>query len=109
MKFPNLVGALASVALVAGATTVLANDSDASEMRVNPETTLAWGENVDQPLAASRNVEAASAARTAAPLVISERPPRPPVSMSKSAERSVATGDRLTSRHIFPPRGFPRW
>jgi hypothetical protein len=109
MRFPNFVGALASVALAAGATTVLANDSDASEMRVNPETTLARGENVDQPLAASRNVEAASTARTAAPLVISERPPRPPVSMLKSAERSVATGDRLTSRHIFPPRGFPRW
>lgn len=106
IKFAN---AVAVVVLATGATATLANDSDASKMRAEPTLTVALGDDIDQPLTTTRHGATSDTSRIAAPLVVSERPPRPPVSMTRSAGRSEAEGSRISSRHIFPPRGFPRW
>lgn len=109
MKVIRFANAVVLAALATGGTTTFASDFDTSELPTEPVLTLAMAEDLDQPLTTARHGVTPKSSRTAAPHLISERPPRPPVAMEKSRARPEAEGARVSARHIFPPRGFPRW
>jgi len=117
MTSTKLLHALAAISLSTAATAALANDADALETRTPSAFTVAMGENLGQAQATNRELRSPSHGRHAAPhtprsnapLVASERPPRPPIAVVKSAGRPEAAASRVGTGHMFPPRGFPKW
>jgi hypothetical protein len=117
MTNSKLLHAITAVALTAASTVALANDSDATETSNPSAMIVAMGDTVGQPQTTSRDVRAHShgrqaaphTARSPAPLVASERPPRPPIAVVKSTGRPEAAASRVGAGHMFPPRGFPKW
>ena len=115
MTSTKFLRALCAFSFATTATAALAND--ATETRTPSSFTVAMGENLDQPQAKGHELRSPSHGRHAAPhtvrhaspIVASERPPRPPVAVAKSAVRPEATASRVGATHIFPPRGFPKW
>jgi len=117
MTSNSFLHALAALSLSTAATASLANDAHTVETRTPSALTMAMGEVLGQTHPESREQRAHShgrhaaphTPRSAAPLVASERPPRPPIAVVKSAGRPEATTSRVGTSHIFPPRGFPKW
>jgi hypothetical protein len=117
MSTTQFLQAIAAVALTAAASAALANDSDPVQTGGTSPMVVAMGESVGQSQSTTRESKSHShgrhaaphTPRSAAPLVASERPPRPPIAVVKSATRPEATASRLGAGHMFPPRGFPKW
>lgn len=115
MTSTKFLHALAALSLATVATTSLAND--AVESRAPSALTVAMGESLGQPQATGHEMRSHShgrhaaphTVRSAAPLVASERPPRPPIAVAKSTGRAEAAASRVGTGHMFPPRGFPKW
>lgn len=115
MTTAKFLHALCTFSLAAAATAAVANEG--TESRAPDGFTVAMGETFEQPHATGRELRSHShgrhaaphTVRSVAPIVASERPPRPPVAVAKSAVRPEATGSRVGATHIFPPRGFPKW
>jgi hypothetical protein len=117
MTSTKILQAFAAVALTATASAALANDGDALDNHTPSAMVIAMGESVGQPQSTARESRSYShgrhaaphTPRSAAPLVASERPPRPPIAVVKSTVRPEAAASRLGTGHMFPPRGFPKW
>lgn len=115
MTSTKFLQALCAFSFATAGTAAVAND--ATETRTPSGFTVAMGENLEQPNATARELRSHShgrhaaphTVRNAAPIIASERPPRPPIAVAKTAVRQEATASRVGATHIFPPRGFPKW